>query len=65
MTLSTLSGLSSLDCIPESSGNVGPEMICWVFLSGKKRTENLFAQDCCFRPGSLLREAGKQPCVYK
>lgn len=38
--------LSSLDCVPESSGNIGPKMICWVFLSEKEKTEKLFAWDC-------------------
>lgn len=45
MTLFTLSVLGSLDCVPESSGNVDPKMICLVFQSGKEKTEKLFAWD--------------------
>lgn len=64
MTLSTLSVLSSLDCVPESSGNVDPKMICWVFQSDKEKAEKLFAWYCLLLWARLLAGRGWKRAVY-
>lgn len=56
--------LSSLGPVLESSGNIGPKVICWVFLSGREKRKKLFAWHALLHWARLLAGRGWETALY-